>query len=164
MIEFLILWYETTYIVNDFEIWNSNKNLAVWFMENVCKIPGFSLKIAIFCFLAHLTQRVRWAIAITWRQSSSSVVHRKLFQKSSPLTVLDQWKPNLVWIITMVSSFKMVSGDAVHKRTWPLLLKIEHIVKLQVFGNHSKTVNNIKNLTRVKMFSTSRSTYPAILK
>jgi hypothetical protein len=26
-----------------------------------------------------------------------------------------------------------VSGDAVHQPTWPLLLKIEHMVKLQVF-------------------------------
>ena len=93
-----------------------------------------------------------------------SVVRRKLFQKSSPLKVLDQWKPNLVWIITRVSSFKIVSDDAVHQPTWPLLLKIEHMVKLQVFGNNSKTVNNIKNLTWVKMISTSRSTYPAILK
>ena len=98
-------------------------------------------------FLAHLTQRVMWAILITWRPSSSSVVRRKLFQKSSPLKVLDQWKPNLVWIITRVSSFKIVSGDAVHLPTWPLLLKIEHMVKLQVFGNNSKTVSNIKNLT-----------------
>jgi hypothetical protein len=39
-----------------------------------------------------------------------------------------------------------VSGDAVHQPTWPLLLKIEHMVKLQVLGNNSKTVNNIKNL------------------
>ena len=101
----------------------------------------------LFCrFLAHLTQRVRWAIAITWRPSSSSVVRRNLFQKSSPLKVLDQWKPNLVWIITRVSSFKIVSGDAVHQPTWPLLLKIEHMVKLQVLGNNSKTFNNIKNL------------------
>ena len=88
-----------------------------------------------------------WAIAITWRLSSSSVVRCKLFQKSSPLKVLDQWKPNLVWIITRVSSFKIVSGDAVNQPTWPLLLKIEDMVKLQVFGNNSKTVNNIKNLT-----------------
>jgi hypothetical protein len=99
-------------------------------------------------FLAHLTQRVRWAIAITWCPSSSSVVRRKLFQKISHLKVLDQWKPNLVWIITRVSSFKIVSRDAVHQPTWPLLLKIEHMVKLQVLGNNSKTVNNIKNLTR----------------
>ena len=101
-------------------------------------------------FLVHLTQRVMWAIAITWRSSSSSVIRRKLFQKSSPLKVLDHWKPNLVWIITRVSSFKIVSGDAMHQPTWPLLLKIEHMVKLQVFGNNSKTVNNIKNLTWVK--------------
>jgi hypothetical protein len=45
-----------------------------------------------------------------------------------------------------VSSFKIGSGDALHQPTWPLLLKIEHMVKLQVFGNNSKTVNNIKNL------------------
>ena len=103
-------------------------------------------------FLAHLIQRVTWAIAITWRPSSvirrlSSVVRRKLFQKSSPLKVLDQWKQNLVWIITRVSSFNIVSSDAVHQPTWPLLLKIEHMVKLQVLGNNSKPVNNIKNLT-----------------
>ena len=46
----------------------------------------------------------------------ASVVRRKLFQKSS-LKVQDQWKPNLVWIITRVSSFKIVSGDAVHQPT-----------------------------------------------
>jgi hypothetical protein len=40
-----------------------------------------------------------------------------------------------------------VSSDAVHQPTWPLLPKIEHMVKLQVFGNNSKTVSNIKNLT-----------------
>ena len=76
----------------------------------------------------------------------ASVVRRKLFQKSSPLKVQHQWKPNLVWIIPRVSSFKIVSGDAVHQPTWPLLIKIEHMVKLQVLGNNSKTVNNIKNL------------------
>jgi hypothetical protein len=43
-----------------------------------------------------------------------------------------------------------VSGDAVHQLTWPLLLTIEHMVKLQVLGNKLKTVNNIKNLTRGK--------------
>jgi hypothetical protein len=77
----------------------------------------------------------------------ASVVRRKLFQKSSPLKVLDQLKPNWVRIITMVSSFKMVSGDAVHQPTWPLLLKIEHMVKLQVLGNNSKTIYNIKKLS-----------------
>jgi hypothetical protein len=40
---------------------------------------------------------------------------------------------------------KVVSGDAVHQPTW--LLKIEHMVKLQVLGNNSKTINNISNLT-----------------
>jgi hypothetical protein len=77
--------------------------------------------------------------------TSVSVVPRRLFQKSSPLKVLNQWKPNLVRIITRVSSFKIVSDDAMHQATWPLLLKIEHMVELQILGNNSKTVNNIKN-------------------
>ena len=129
-----------TYIPKRLPSHNSDSKLCDDF-NIVSMNPFFSTP-----FLAHLTQRVRWAIAITWRPSSSSVVRRKLFQKSSPLKVLDQWKPNLVWIITRVSSFKIMSGDAVHQPTWPLLLKIEHIVKLQVLGNNSKTVNNIKNL------------------
>jgi hypothetical protein len=45
-----------------------------------------------------------------------------------------------------------MSGDAVHQPTWPQLLKIEHMVKLQFFGNNSKTVNNIKNLTFSKNY------------
>jgi hypothetical protein len=81
--------------------------------------------------LAFLAPHLAWAIAITWRPS---VVRRKPFKKSSPLKLLDQLKPNLVWIIT---SFKIVSDDVVHQTTcttWPLWLKIEHMVKLQVFG------------------------------
>ena len=97
-------------------------------------------------FLAHLTRRVRWAIVITWRpSSSSSVVRRKLFQKSSPLKLPDQLEPNFVWIVTRVSSFTIVSGEAVHQSTWLLLLKIEHMVKLRV--------NNIRNLTWGKKWS-----------
>ena len=47
----------------------------------------------------------------------------------------------------MVFSLKIVSGDGMHQSTWPLLLKIEHMVKLQILGNNSETVSNIKNLT-----------------
>jgi hypothetical protein len=36
-------------------------------------------------------------------------------------------------------------------------MQIEHRVKLHVFGNNSKTVNNIRNLTWVKIISTGRS-------
>jgi hypothetical protein len=49
-----------------------------------------------------------------------------------------------------------VSGDAVHQPTWPLLLKIEHMVKLQVLDNNSKTINNIKNLTWDKNYQHSK--------
>jgi hypothetical protein len=40
-----------------------------------------------------------------------------------------------------------VSVDAVLQPTYPLFLQLEHMVKLQVFGNNSKTVRSIKNLT-----------------
>jgi hypothetical protein len=87
--------------------------------------------------------------------ASVVVVRRKLFQKSSPLKVLDQWKPNLVWIITRVSSFKIVSGDAVHQPTWPLLLKIEHMVKgfsltLEPMGKMFQNASSLKPLGQLK--------------
>ena len=70
-------------------------------------------------FLAiYLTNRLSWIILAHLTLASVVVLRRKLFQKSSPLKVLDQWKPNLVWIITRVSSFKIVSCDAVHQPTW----------------------------------------------
>jgi hypothetical protein len=40
---------------------------------------------------------------VSYSHHLASVVRRKLFQKSFPLKVLDQWKPNLVWIITRVT-------------------------------------------------------------
>ena len=65
-----------------------------------------------------------WAIAITWRPSS---VRRpsKLFQKSSPLKPLGQFKPKLAWIILRGFPLKVMSDShALHPR-WPSLLKIE---------------------------------------
>jgi hypothetical protein len=56
--------------------------------------------------------------------------------------------------------YKTSSFGSIRPTKWLLLLKIEHIVKLHVFGNNSKTVNNIRNLTGVKMISTARSNYP----
>ena len=122
-----------------------------------------------YIFLAHLTPKghvsyCHHLASVVVVRRPSSVVHRKLFQKSSPLKVQDQWKPNLVWIITRVSSFKIVSGDAVHQPTWPLLLKIEHMVKLQVLVITQKPLIILKIWHGIKMISTSRSTYPAILK
>jgi hypothetical protein len=60
--------------------------------------------------------------------------------------------------------YKLLHLVPFDQQTWPLLLKIEHMVKLHVFGNNSKTVNNIRNLKEIKMISTARSNYPEILK
>jgi hypothetical protein len=46
------------------------------------------------------------------------------------------------------------------QQKWPLLLKIEHMVKLHVCGNNSKTINQKSDA--VKMISTARSNYPEI--
>jgi hypothetical protein len=113
-------------------------NIFHHFLWHFKKIDNISwiLRLCISCQFKSLQ---RMGINIWYRIFSSCelsvvVVRRKLFQRSSPLKLLDQLESNLVWIITRVSSFKIVSCDAVHQSTWPLLLKIEHMVKLWVFG------------------------------
>ena len=70
-----------------------------------------------------------------------------MLKKSSPLKLLGQMEPNLAGSIYVRSSIKLLHLVPFGQQTWPLLLKIEHMVKLHVFGNNSKTVNNIRNLT-----------------
>ena len=97
--------------------------------------------------------------------ASVAVVRRKLFQKSSPLKLLDQLKPNLVWIITRVFNFKIVSGATVHQPTWALLLKIEYNGKIADFWVITRKPLIISEIWHgIKMISTARSTYPAIMK
>jgi hypothetical protein len=87
-----------------------------------------------------------------------------MLKKSSPLKLFGQMEPNLAGSIYVRSYIKPLHLVPFGQQTWPLLLKIEHMVKLHIFGNNSKTVNNIRNLTWVKMISTARSNYPEILK
>ena len=49
----------------------------------------------------------------------------KLFQKSSPLKPLDQFKPNLARIILRGFPLKIMSDNHVRHPRWPPLLKIE---------------------------------------
>ena len=87
-----------------------------------------------------------------------------LMLKKSSLKLLGQMEPNLAGSIYVISSIKFLHLVPFGQQTWPLLLKIEHMVKLHIFGNNSKTVNNIRNLIAIKMISTARSNYPEILK
>jgi hypothetical protein len=48
-------------------------------------------------------------------------------------------EPNLAGSIYVRSSIKLLHLIPFGQQTWPLLLKIEHMVKLHVFGNNSKT-------------------------
>jgi hypothetical protein len=65
---------------------------------------------------------------------------------SSPLKLLDQMEPNLAGSIYVRSSIKLLHLIPFGQQTWPLLLKIEHRVKLHVFGNNSKTVVDLDML------------------
>ena len=58
--------------------------------------------------------------------------------KSSPLKLLGQIEPNLAGSIYVRSSIKLLHLVPFDQQTWPLLLQIEHMVKLHVFGNNSK--------------------------
>jgi hypothetical protein len=69
-----------------------------------------------------------------------------MLKKSSPLKLLGQMEPNLAGSIYVRSSIKLLPLVPFDQQTWPLLLKIEHMVKLHIFGNNSKTINNIRNL------------------
>ena len=77
-----------------------------------------------------------------------------MLKKSSPLKLLGQMEPNLAGSIYVRSSIKKFHLVPFGQQTWPLLLKIEHMVKLHVFGNNSKTVNNIRNLTAQQHLTT----------
>jgi hypothetical protein len=79
--------------------------------------------------------------------------------KKSSLKLHGQMEPNLAGSIYVRFSIKPLHLVPFGQQTWPLLLKIEHMVKLHVFGNNSITVNIIRNL-----ISTARSNYPEILK
>ena len=80
------------------------------------------------------------------------------------MKLLGKMEPKLAGSIYVRSSIKLLHLVPFGQQTWPLLLKKGHMVKLHIFGNNSKTVNNIRNLTQVKMISTARSNYPEILK
>jgi hypothetical protein len=67
-----------------------------------------------------------------------------MLKQSFPLKLLGQMEPNLAGSIYVRSSIKLLHLVPFGQQTWPLLLKIEHMVKLHVFGNNSKTVYKTK--------------------
>ena len=87
-----------------------------------------------------------------------------LMLETSSLKLLGQIEQNLAGNIYLRSSIKLLYLVPFGQQTWLLLLKIEHMVKLHVFGNNWKTVNYIRNLTGKKMISTALSNYPERLK
>jgi hypothetical protein len=94
-----------------------------------------------------------------WPSRAILVSDWLMLKKSSPLKLLGQMEPNLAGSIYIRSSIKLLHLVPFDQQTWPLLLKIEQKVNLHVFGNKSKTINDIR-----KMMSTARSIYPEILK
>jgi hypothetical protein len=64
-----------------------------------------------------------------------------MLKKSSPLKLPGQMEPNLAGSIYVRSSIKVLHLIPFGQQTWPLLLKIEHRVKLHLTekkGNNSK--------------------------
>jgi hypothetical protein len=99
---------------SNFQNFNTFRPLQ-WDLLQNCRV-GRSWYAAHFCnfkltFISYSFWNIRQKVLKFYK------FRRQHFQKSSPLKVLDQWKPNLVWIITRVFSFKIVSGDAVHQPT-----------------------------------------------
>jgi hypothetical protein len=65
-----------------------------------------------------------------------------MLKKSSPLKLLGQMEPNLAGSIYVRSSIKLLHLIPFGQQTWPLLLKIEHRVKL-----HGRQVMAIPHMT-----------------
>ena len=82
------------------------------------------------------------AIAITWRQSSSSVAVLTGFLNSSPLWLLDQFERNLVWMFLCVSCIELMWGFLISQKTWLLLLIIVHREQTVVFHIYLNSWND----------------------
>ena len=69
------------------------------------------------------TENMFTCIVITWHPSSSlsssSIVRRKLVQRSTALKLLGQLKPNLVTIVLGWSPLKTVSWKSTRHQRWP---------------------------------------------
>ena len=92
----------------------------------------------------------------------ASVVRHKLFQKSSPMKLLNQLKPNLVWIITRVQNCVWWCCAPTNMATVTKNRTYGKIAGFWVITQKLLIISKIWQ--RVKMISTARSTYPAILK
>ena len=79
---------------------------------------------AFILFLAHLAEG---HVSYCHHLASVVVIVLNNFQNSSPLTLHDQLEPNLVWMFLWVSCVEMMWGFLIHRKTWPPLLKIEHM-------------------------------------
>jgi hypothetical protein len=55
-----------------------------------------------------------------------------MLKKSSPLKLLGQMEPNLAGGIYVRSSIKLLYLVPFGQQTWPLLLKIEHMVSIKI--------------------------------
>jgi hypothetical protein len=60
--------------------------------------------------------------------------------------------------------YKTSSFGSIRPTNMATVTKNRTYGKIARLGNNSKNVNNIRNLTSVKMVSTARSNYPEILK
>jgi hypothetical protein len=71
-----------------------------------------------------------------WPPKAILVSDWLMLETSSPLKLLGQMEPNLAGSIYLRSSIKLLYLVPFGQQTWLLLLKIEHMVKLHVFGNN----------------------------
>ena len=79
-----------------------------------------------------------------WPPRAILVADWLMLNKYSPLKLLGQMEPNLTGNIFVRSSIKFLHLVPFGQQTWLLLQKIEHMVKLHVFGNNSENINNIR--------------------
>ena len=126
--------------------------IKMFFCENIRKIARYSIQSCLTLIGFISSPDPKGQVSYCHHLASVVVVR-------SPSYIVNFFKNLLLWkyktngnqtwsessLGCLVS--KLCPVMPLHQPTWPLLLKIEHMLKLQVLGNNSKTVNNIKNLT-----------------
>ena len=86
-----------------------------------------------------------------WPPRAILVSNWLMLKKSSPLKLLGQMEPNLAGSIYVRSSIKLLHLVPLGQQTWPLLLKIEHMVKLHVFIPRSPKGEGVYCFTSVRL-------------
>ena len=116
------------------------------------------------CFSFFSSPFLKGNVSFCHHLASVVNVRRKLFQRSSPLKLLNQLQPNFSWMILRVFRIKIVFYLLFPQKRWPSWLKIEHRVKCSFWLISQKLKHKEQIWHWVNLFIRSRSISPEMFR